>query len=530
MTASGVAFEVIPAIDLRGGRVVRLTRGDDARRTVYGDDPVAVLAGFAAAGATRVHAVDLDAAFGEPPQRVAVERLATEAAAAGVALQVGGGLRDRDAVERLLAMGYDRAVVGSLLARDPDAFSALVETFPGRLVPALDVAVGRGEAGTVRVDGWRRGAERSLPALCAVVAGGRCPAVLVTDIGRDGTLAGPNLELARRVGAACRAPALLSGGVRSLADLEAARRLPEIGGAVVGRAIYEGTLDLAGALALSGAHPAADAEPPSGLAARVIPCLDVAGGRVVKGVRFTDLRDCGDPAASAVAYAEQGADEIVFLDVAAGPERRSTDLDWVRRAAEKVFVPLTVGGGVRSLDDARRLLAAGADKVAVNSAAVARPELLGELARRYGSQCVVLSVDARRREGGGEPSWEAVVQGGREPTGRDALEWIAEGVEHGAGEVLLTSIDGDGTRHGYDLELLAAASRRVTVPVIASGGAGSPAHLAAALDAGAAAVLAASIFHDGDWTVGAVKAELAAAGHRVRELPADGGAGEEAER
>jgi imidazole glycerol-phosphate synthase subunit HisF len=267
--------------------------------------------------------------------------------------------------------------------------------------------------------------------------------------------------------------------------------------------------------AIAGAPAAAAGAGPSGLTRRVIPCLDVAAGRVVKGVRFRDLADQGDPAEAAARYAAQGADEIVFLDVTAAPEGRDTDLDWVRRTAERVFIPLTVGGGVRSAADAGRALRAGADKVAVNTAAVRRPELIGELARRFGSQCVVLSVDARRTAGDG--GWEVVVEGGRTSTGRDALEWIAAGVAAGAGEVLLTSIDRDGTRGGYDLSLIAAAASAVPVPLIASGGAGSAEHLAAALAAGAAAVLAASIFHQGTCTVGEVKRALAAAGFPMRE-------------
>jgi cyclase len=257
---------------------------------------------------------------------------------------------------------------------------------------------------------------------------------------------------------------------------------------------------------------------PTGLAVRVIPCLDVAGGRVVKGVRFRDLRELGDPAEAAFRYAEEGADEIVFLDIGAAPEARGTALDWVRRTAERVFVPLTVGGGVRAVADARALLASGADKVGVNTAAAERPELLGELAHRFGSQCVVLSIDARRREpaGGRDTGWEVVTHGGRRGTGRDAVAWAAEGVERGAGELLLTSIDADGTRGGYDLELLARVAEAVPVPVIASGGAGEPAHLAAALEAGAAAVLAASIFHEGTYTVAEVKEELARRGFPVR--------------
>jgi len=252
---------------------------------------------------------------------------------------------------------------------------------------------------------------------------------------------------------------------------------------------------------------------PTNLARRVIPCLDVSGGRVVKGVRFENLRDHGDPAESALRYAGQGADEIVFLDIGAAPEERDTDVDWVRRTAERVFIPLTVGGGVRSEADARRLLRSGADKVGVNSAVVERPELIGELARRFGSQCVVLSVDARRQEG----RWEVVTRGGRQATGLDALAWIREGVERGAGEILLTSIDRDGTQGGYDLALIEEVSGSVPVPVIASGGAGGPEHLVRALAAGAAAVLAASIFHQGTYTVGEVKRAIAAAGFPVRE-------------
>ncbi len=252
---------------------------------------------------------------------------------------------------------------------------------------------------------------------------------------------------------------------------------------------------------------------PTDLARRVIPCLDVSAGRVVKGVRFQDLRDQGDPAEAALRYASQGADEIVFLDITAAPEERDTDVEWVRRTAEQVFIPLTVGGGVRSEADARRLLRSGADKVGINSAAVERPELIGELARRFGSQCVVLSVDARRGEGG----WEVVTRGGRQATGIDALRWIREGVERGAGEILLTSIDRDGTQGGYDLALVREVSEAVPVPVIASGGAGEAEHLAQALAAGAAAVLAASIFHEGTYTVGDVKRVIAGAGFPVRE-------------
>lgn len=249
---------------------------------------------------------------------------------------------------------------------------------------------------------------------------------------------------------------------------------------------------------------------------RVIPCLDVKDGRVVKGVRFVDLTDEGDPPELARRYAEAGADEICFLDITAAPEGRGTLLDIVERTASQVFVPLSVGGGVRSALEMRDVLRAGADKVAVNTAAVDEPELIRTCATRFGSQCVVISVDARRVPGD-EPAWEVVVQGGRKATGLDALEWIERCVANGAGEVLLTSIDRDGTQDGFDIELLRTVTGRVHVPVIASGGAGTPAHMTEAVTAGNAdAVLAASIFHRDIHSIDAVKADMAAAGVPVR--------------
>ncbi|MCA1683726.1 MAG: imidazole glycerol phosphate synthase subunit HisF [Actinobacteria bacterium] len=251
------------------------------------------------------------------------------------------------------------------------------------------------------------------------------------------------------------------------------------------------------------------------LAVRVIPCLDVDAGRVVKGVRFVALRDAGDPVELARTYDAEGADEIVFLDITATSDQRETIVDVVARTAEQVAIPLTVGGGVRSVTDLRRLLRAGADKVALNSAAVERDTLLAEAADAAGAQCVVLAVDARRRSAGS--GWEVVIHGGRTATGVDVVEWVERGERLGAGEILLTSMDRDGTRDGFDIELLAAVTDAVNLPVIASGGAGSAADMvAAARDGGAAAVLAASIFHFGELRVGDVKDAMAAAGLPVR--------------
>jgi cyclase len=248
-------------------------------------------------------------------------------------------------------------------------------------------------------------------------------------------------------------------------------------------------------------------------AKRIIPCLDVDAGRVVKGVRFRQLRDAGDPAELAALYDREGADELVFLDITATSDDRRILFDAVARTADEVFIPLTVGGGVRSEDDVADLLTHGADKVSINSAALADPWLISRCAGIFGSQCVVLAIDARRRKGGG---WDVFSHGGRRPAGRDAVEWAREGVERGAGEILLTSMDRDGTHDGYDVELVRAVSDAVRVPVIASGGAGTAEHVCDALANGAEAALAASIFHFGEVSIQAVKEEVAARGMEVR--------------
>ena len=253
--------------------------------------------------------------------------------------------------------------------------------------------------------------------------------------------------------------------------------------------------------------------------ARIIPCLDVDAGRVVKGVNFVDLTDAGDPVELAARYDQQGADEVVFLDITASSDRRDTTLELVHRTAEEVFIPFTIGGGIRTVDDARRLLRAGADKVSVNTAAVNRPELVAEIADEFGSQCAVASIDARRTNGGSSP-FEVFTHGGRTPTGVDAIEYAIKVTELGAGEILLTSMDRDGTRDGFDLELTRAVVEVTNVPVIASGGVGTLDHLVeGVLEGRADAVLAASIFHFGEHTVAEAKSHMAAAGIPVR--PAD---------
>jgi imidazole glycerol-phosphate synthase subunit HisF len=253
--------------------------------------------------------------------------------------------------------------------------------------------------------------------------------------------------------------------------------------------------------------------------ARVIPCLDVTEGRVVKGVNFVGLRDAGDPVELAARYDAEGADELVFLDITASSDGRDTMVDVVARTAEQVFIPLTVGGGIRGVEDARRMLRSGADKVSVNTSAVQQPEMISEISLEFGAQCVVCAVDARRVRGAGDAAWEVFVHGGRTPTGLDVLAWAVEAERRGAGEILLTSMDRDGTKAGYDLELTRAVADTVGVPVIASGGVGTLEHLVEGVrDGGADAVLAASIFHFAEHDIAAAKALMAAAGIEVRPV------------
>lgn len=251
------------------------------------------------------------------------------------------------------------------------------------------------------------------------------------------------------------------------------------------------------------------------LAVRVIPCLDVDNGRVVKGVNFVDLRDAGDPVELARAYGQAGADELIFLDITASSAGRETTYDMVKRAAEEIFIPLTVGGGVRTVDDVDQLLRCGADKVGINTAALANPELLNEASRRFGNQCIVLSVDVRRNAASAS-GFEATTHGGRQSSGKDAVSWIVEAVERGAGEILLNSMDADGTQQGFDLELISAVRKICDVPLIASGGAGKISDFAPAVSAGADAVLAASVFHFGQFSISDVKADLASHGITIR--------------
>ncbi|MDD4627774.1 MAG: imidazole glycerol phosphate synthase subunit HisF [Candidatus Peribacteraceae bacterium] len=503
-------MQIIPAIDVLNGKVVRLRQGDFARITEYGDDPLALVKAYRNSGALRVHLVDLSAAksgrFSESlPALVRALSRETE-------VQAGGGIRSLKDMQMLLDAGASAVVIGTLLFREPAVVRSAVLLFGERsIIAALDV-----EDGKVKINGWRRSSGASL--LRAVRLARECGIlrILVTDICRDGMENGPNDALyAALMKQFPDMEIIASGGIRNLQDI---RTLRESGvqSVVVGKALLENPsllmsfIDARRGLLSSNVSRI---ERYDGLAIRVIPCLDVMRGRVVKGTCFADLRDAGDPVELAKRYAEEGADELVFLDITATSDGRKTVLDLVSKVADAVNIPFTIGGGVRSADDAHALLGAGADKVAVNSAAVGNPSLLNDIAKELGRANTVCAIDARRKGGG----WTVLTRGGRDDACMDAVVWAEEAVARGAGELLVTSFDRDGTGRGFDTDLLACIKEKVFVPVIASGGGGELRSFVDAVRFGRAdAVLAASVFHFDRFSVRDVKNSLRTSSFPVR--------------
>ena len=476
-------MEVIPSLDLLNGAVVRLTRGDFATAKVYGD-PESVLDSLSVPEESRLHVVDLEASrSGKPLETSVVKRIA----ARDLRVQVGGGIRSVADARRWLDCGAQKVVIGTVAADSPDVLQAIVDDAGAqRVVAAVDVLDGE-----VRVAGWSRGSHASLGEVLSNIQSLGIEEVLITDISRDGALRGPSFAMYRALPANIRV--IASGGVSTTSDVVSLARIRNVGACVIGKALLERRIDLADARAR--------ATMPNAIPERIIPCLDVRDGRVVKGVNFESIRDAGDPVECARRYEAEGADELVILDISATDANRNIAIDTVRHVAESIFIPLTVGGGVRSVEDFRALLRAGADRVAINTAAIRDPQLIAQCANEFGVQAVVLSCDARGRE--------VMVRSGKESTGLDAVDWCRRAESLGAGEILLTSVDRDGTNSGFDVELLRAVTSAVKIGVIASGGAGKLEHFRDAIESGGArAVLAASLFHDRVLTVGDVKRYL----------------------
>jgi len=431
-----------------------------------------------------VHVVNLDGAlngnFRESLSYPAILNLITLSKRAGVKIQIGGGIRNIEIIEELINRGTDRIILGTIALDDNKIIDILSKQYRNTIAIALDSS-----NRTIRTEGWQFDSNLDIFEVLSKLENLGIQDFIVTDIMKDGTSTGLNteffLELKEKKKPNTRI--IASGGVSSVRDVEKALVCAD--GVIVGKALYDGSISHRdfGSF-LDNLHK-------SQLVKRIIPCLDVKNGRVVKGIKFKNLRDSGDPVELARYYNENGADELVFLDISATIEGRKSMLNTIRSVAEEIFIPLTVGGGIKSIEDMTAIIKAGAEKVSINSAAINDPNIITKGAKKFGSQCIVVAIDAKKK---GE-SWEVYSHSGTKPTGLDVLEWVKIVVDKGAGELLVTSMDRDGTNSGYDLDLTRAITDIVTIPVIASGGAGNKQHFIDAINNGAEAVLAASLFH-----------------------------------
>lgn len=463
---------IVPAIDIINGECVRLIQGDFESKTTYSLNPLLVLQKFIKAGANLVHVVDLDAAkSGELVNRDLILRMV---AVPGANLQVGGGIRNLESAQYYLNNGVRRIVLGTAALQNPELLSELLLRYGAdRIIVGLDFKDGK-----PAVNGWQNVIDVDEQSFYQGLLRMGVKRVVVTDISRDGTFNGPNIPLLKKI-MALGFIVSASGGVGNYRDLKDLRE-NQLCEAIVGKALYEGKIDLSQVC--------------TPLTKRIIPCLDIKNGRVVKGRNFIELQDMGDALQLAKKYENDGADELVFLDIAASVEGRNTLLDLVRRLARNIFVPFTVGGGIGSLRQAREVLLAGADKVCINTAAVLNPNLISQLAEKFGSQCVVVAMDVKKIDFRGKPTYKVFIRGGIEDTQWEMSDWAKKAAALGAGEILLTSIDRDGTGKGFDTQALALLSRQLSIPVIASGGAGDARHFVDALQV-ADAALVAGVLH-----------------------------------
>lgn len=488
---------LIPAIDIINGQCVRLNQGDYDRKTVYLDNPMTAALKFEEAGATMLNLIDLDGArLGKPCNRTLILDIAKELS---VPVQVGGGIRTVEDAEFYLKNGVERILLGTIALENPAVVSTLIEKFgPRRIVVTVEIKENK-----LAVRGWKNTSEVLLDDYLVSLKKIGVQIVLVTDIQKDGTFLGPNLDLTKKIVDA-GFEVLAAGGISSLDDLNELKKI-KAAGAVIGKALYEGRFTFEEALEkLVGKN---------NLTKRIVPCLDVAGGRVVKGTKFRDLKDAGDAVEVAKFYCDSGADELIFLDITASKENRSTALELAGKIAANINIPFTIGGGINSIETIRQLLNIGADKVAINSAAILNPGLITLASKIFGSQCIVISIDAKKKDDG----WELYIKGGSQATGIDVIDFARQMQMLGAGELLVNSLDRDGTRSGYDVDLLKAVAKAVTIPVIASSGAGSREDFLEVLQkTNVDAVLAASLFHYGEIEINELKKYLKSNGIKIR--------------
>ncbi len=499
-------IELIPAIDLIDGKCVRLTKGDYNQKMVYNEDPVAQAKEFELMGFKRLHIVDLDGAKSKHIVNDPILRAITSQTSLKV--DFGGGIKTEADIEKAFNAGASMVTVGSIAVTHPDLFLSWLDKYGAeRLILGADVRNGK-----ISINGWREDSEEALiPFLQKYVEHG-VRNVLCTEISKDGTLQGPATELYKAVMEIFPQLHLIaSGGVASTEDIKQleADGIPAV---VFGKAWYEGRISTTVCQEINTSQQPVKVMP-HGLAKRIIPCLDVRDGETVKGTNFINLRSAGDPVELAHIYSEAGADELVFLDITASVEGRKTFTSMVERVAHEINIPFTVGGGIEELSDVSRLLSAGADKISINSAALRNPSLINEITEQYGSQVCVVAIDARNDADG----WHCYVKGGRERTEKGLFDWAREVAQRGAGEILFTSMDHDGVKLGFANDALTRLAAEVSIPVIASGGAGNMKHFRDAFTIGHAdAALAASVFHFGEIPIPKLKQYLRSEGINVR--------------
>jgi cyclase len=467
---------IISAIDLIDSKCVRLTQGDYSKVKQYNDDPLKVAKEFQKQGADVLHVIDLEGAKSGRP--VNTDMILKITKSVKLPLEVGGGIRTYQNAAKLLEGGVRRVILGTSAVENEALIKKIIQNFgAGQLIVSIDV---KGEKVAVR--GWKEVSEVSLFDFLERLKIIGIKTIIITDIKKDGMLAGPNFELIKKI-IRNDFEVIIAGGVSSIDDIRQLNNL-DIGGVIIGKALYEGLIDLSQAVEV--------VKQKNNLTKRIIPCLDIKNGRVVKGVHFKNLKDAGDPVELGSLYSEMGADELTFLDITATVEKRQTICQLVARIAEYINIPFTIGGGIRSIEDIRNLLIVGADKVSICSAAVNNPDLVKKASKRFGSQCIVISVDAKKKG----DSWEIYINGGRKPTGVDAIAFSKQMQDLGAGELLVNSLDKDGTKDGYDIDLLQAVTEAVNIPVIASSGAGKMEDFLEIFQKTKVdAALAASLFH-----------------------------------
>lgn len=473
---------IIPAIDIINGKCVRLSQGDYSKVKNYGYDPLEMAQKFKKDGFGFLHIIDLDGAKCGKPENL--DKALEIAKKTGLKVQIGGGIRTFEDAANILNNGIEKVIFGTAALKNPALVKSLVEAFgKDRIVVSIDIKDEK-----IMTNGWISASEMELKSTLKMLKNNGLEILIFTDVNQDGTLQGINIKSIKKV-LNKGFKVIVAGGITNLEDVE---KLENIGvyGCIVGKALYEGT---------------ANFKPLNNLAKRIIPCMDIKDGRVVKGVNFVNLKDAGDPVELAKAYSDMGADELVFLDIMATVENRKNLYKLVRKVAEKINIPFTVGGGIKNIKDIKMLLKNGADKVSIGSFAAENPDFVRESADKFGSQCIVISIDPKKVNG----KWLIFIKGGRENAGLDAIEFAKKMEKIGAGELLVNSLDRDGMRNGYDLDLLKRITNAVNIPVIASSGAGSKEDfLRAFTDANVDAALAASLFHYGEILIPQLKQYL----------------------